>query len=61
VLHASGAQFQLSTDIADLVVVERHKGNSTTDYGAPAIVLGADRGALARLQTAASLCCEQLL
>jgi hypothetical protein len=45
VLQASGAQFQVPSDIADLVVVERHEGNSTTDFGAPAIVLGADRGA----------------
>jgi hypothetical protein len=46
VLEASGAQFQVPIDVADLVVVERHEGNSTTDSGAPAIVLGADRGAV---------------
>jgi hypothetical protein len=45
VLQASGAQFQVPTDIADLVV-ERHEGNSTTDFGAPAFVLGADRGVM---------------
>ena len=46
VLQASGAQFQVPTDIADLVVVERHEGNSTTDFGAPAIVLSADGGVM---------------
>ena len=46
VLQASGAQLQVPTDIADLVVVERHEGNLTTDFGALAIVLGADRGAM---------------
>jgi hypothetical protein len=45
VLQASGAQFQVPADIADLVVVERHEGNSTTGFGAPTIVLGADREA----------------
>jgi hypothetical protein len=45
VLQASGAQFQVPADIADLAV-ERHEGNSTTGFGAPTIVLGADREAM---------------
>jgi hypothetical protein len=43
VLGGQGIDFQAPTDPADLVVIERHDGNSTTDFGAPAIMLKADQ------------------
>jgi len=43
VLHSREINFQVPNDVFDLVVTERHDGNSTTDFGAPAIVLDADR------------------
>jgi hypothetical protein len=43
VLYRGGIEFRVPTDASDLVVVERHDGNATTDFGAPAIVLHADR------------------
>jgi hypothetical protein len=46
VLEGRGLDFQIPGDVADLVVVERQAGNSTTDFGAPAIVLDRDRAAV---------------
>jgi hypothetical protein len=45
-LHGGGFGFQAPGDVAGLVVVERQAGNSTTDFGAPAIVLDGDRAAV---------------
>jgi hypothetical protein len=42
VLHSGGIGFQIPTDTSAFVVTERHEGNATTDFGAPAIVLDAD-------------------
>ena len=42
VLHGKEIEFQAPTGASDLVMTERHGGHSTTDYGAPAIVLDAD-------------------
>lgn len=35
--------FRVPTALSDISVVERHAGNSTTDFGAPAIVLNVDK------------------
>jgi len=43
VLHGKEIEFQAPTDESDLIVTERHAGNATTDFGAPAIILNADR------------------
>ena len=43
VLQSSGIDFQVPTDVSDVLVIERHDGNATTDFGAPAVVLDADR------------------
>jgi hypothetical protein len=43
VLRRSEIQFHAPTAASDLVVVERHDGNATTDFGAPAVILDADR------------------
>jgi hypothetical protein len=43
VLHNKEIEFQVPIDTSDLVVTERHDGNSTTDFGAPAIILDVDR------------------
>lgn len=43
VLHGREIGFQVPTYASDLIVVERHDGNATTDFGAPAIILDADR------------------
>jgi hypothetical protein len=45
-LRGRGIDFQPPGDVAGLVVVERQAGNSTTDFGAPAIVLDGDRAAV---------------
>jgi hypothetical protein len=45
-LGGRGLEFQVPSGGADLVVVERQEGNSTTDFGAPAIVLDGDRAAV---------------
>ena len=43
VLHSTEIDFQVPNDASDLMVTERHDGNATTDFGAPAIILDADR------------------
>ncbi len=43
VVGGSGVEFRLPAGSSDLLVAERHTGNATTDFGAPAIVLDADR------------------
>lgn len=43
VLHSGDIEFQVPTGAPDLVVTERHAGNTTTDFGAPAIMLDADQ------------------
>jgi hypothetical protein len=45
-LKAAGIDFQLPGDLAELVVVEHHAGNTTTDFGSPAVPLAADSTAL---------------
>ena len=42
VLINSGLDFQPPLELAQLNILERHPGNSTTDFGAPAAVPGAD-------------------
>jgi hypothetical protein len=42
VLRDTGLQISLPSSISDLVVAERLAGNSTTDFGAPAIAPSAD-------------------
>ena len=56
VLQSSEVNFQFPTDASGLVVTERHDGNATTDFGAPAVILDADnelfeRTEFERLQT----------
>ena len=48
VLEGQGTDFPPPSDPADLAVIERHEGNSTTDFGAPAIMLDVDREPLDR-------------
>ncbi len=61
VLHSKRIEFQAPTNVSDLVVTERHNGNATTDFGAPAITLDADRKLIdqiefERLQTIVLAC-----
>ncbi len=42
ILHAARMSFQTPTDVSALAVVERLKGNSTTDFGAPDIAPASD-------------------
>ena len=46
VLQPAKFDFLIPHDPSDLVVVERQAGNATTDFGAPAILLDADRGSI---------------
>ena len=46
VLKQGGIRFQPPGSIADFAVAERHPGNATTDFGAPAAALDADRNEL---------------
>ena len=43
VLHSKEIEFQIPNDASELIVNESHAGNSTTDFGAPAIMLDVDR------------------
>lgn len=43
VVGGRGVEFRLPAESSDPLVAERHTGNATTDFGAPAIVLDADR------------------
>ena len=43
ILQAGGIASQPPSALADVLVVERHTGNASTDFGAPAAVLDADR------------------
>jgi hypothetical protein len=43
ILEGSELEFVAPTDPSDLIVAERHEGDSTTDFGAPGVVLDADR------------------
>jgi hypothetical protein len=43
VLHGKEIEFEFPTDTAELMIKERHDGNATTDFGAPAIMLETDR------------------
>jgi hypothetical protein len=61
VLEGTGIAFQVPAGVSELVVTERHEGNATTDFGAPAIVLDADtppvdREELERLQAILLAC-----
>jgi hypothetical protein len=61
VMGRSEIKFQVPTDTSDFVITERHVGNSTTDFGAPAIMLDADQVPidqmeLERLQTLLGVC-----
>ena len=50
VLHSREIEFQVPTDSSDLIVTERHDGNATTDFGAPAIILETDRVPIYRME-----------
>jgi hypothetical protein len=50
VLHSKEIEFQVPTDASDLIVTERHDGNATTDFGAPTIMLDADRDPIDRIE-----------
>ena len=50
VLHSREIEFQVPTDASDLIVIERHAGNAATDFGAPAIMLDADREPIDRME-----------
>jgi hypothetical protein len=61
VLHARGIEFQVPSLASDFTAIERHEGNATTDFGAPAVILDADRAPmdrveLERLQTILQAC-----
>jgi hypothetical protein len=43
VLLDKDIEFQIPNSIENLIISERHPGNSTTDFGAPAVTLEADR------------------
>jgi hypothetical protein len=50
VLNSREIEFKIPTDEANLNVTERHPGNATTDFGAPAIILDADREPMDRME-----------
>jgi hypothetical protein len=43
ILHAAGIAVNPPGEVTEFLVLERHAGNASTDFGAPAIVLEADR------------------
>jgi len=61
VLHDREIEFRPPINASDLTVIERHDGNATTDFGAPAVILDADRAPIdpaefERLQTVLQAC-----
>jgi len=50
VLQGREIIFHTPMNVADFMVTERHQGNVTTDFGAPDILLAADREALDRTE-----------
>ena len=50
VLHSREIEFRAPSDASGLIVTERHDGNATTDFGAPAVVLDADREPIDRTE-----------
>jgi len=46
VLQDKEIEFKIPSQLTDFTVIERHDGNVSTDFGAPAIVLEADREVL---------------
>ena len=50
VLRSGSIGFQVPNGVSDLLVTERHAGNATTDFGAPAVVLDADREPMDRTE-----------
>ncbi len=55
VMAVGEVEFQAPADTADLNVVEQHAGNSSTDFGSPAVIPDADRGGFDREQLERSL------
>jgi hypothetical protein len=49
-LQGREIEFQVPTELSELLVTERHDGNATTNFGAPAIVLDADREPIDRIE-----------
>jgi len=39
VLHSKEIEFQVPTNVSGLIVTERRDGNTTTDFGAPGVML----------------------
>jgi hypothetical protein len=50
VLHDRGIEIQIPRAASDFTVIERHEGNATTDFGAPAVILDADRAPMDRVE-----------
>jgi hypothetical protein len=50
ILQNNAFEFFTPTSVSDLLVIERHPGSTTTDFGSPAIVLEADRAPVERLE-----------
>ena len=50
VLHHGKIEFQVPNAVSDFVIIERQAGNATTDFGAPAIILDADRAPMDRVE-----------
>jgi hypothetical protein len=49
-LHKNAIEFQAPGDASHFIVVERHTGDATTDFGAPAIILDADKVPMDRVE-----------
>ncbi len=50
VLQGTGIEFRPPAEVSGFSVVERHDGNVTTDFGAPDVILAADREAVDRAE-----------
>lgn len=49
-LQTSEIKLHIPINTNDLFVTERHEGNATTDFGAPSIILDADRESIGRME-----------
>ena len=50
VVHNTGVDFQIPADSSGFTVVERLEGNTTTDFGAPAIIAAVDREPIDKIE-----------
>jgi hypothetical protein len=55
ILRRTDVEFQIPTDVSEFIVLERHQGNATTDFGAPTVILDVEKESLDQMAFERSL------